>query len=60
MELVVILVVALLIFGKRVPDIARRLGQSINEFKKGMKETTAELEKQPESAPPADQIAKKS
>ena len=37
-ELLIILVIALLIFGKRLPDIARGFGKSLNEFKKGMKE----------------------
>jgi len=36
-ELLVILVVALLIFGAaRLPEIGRALGKAIGEFKKGM------------------------
>ncbi|MDR3049021.1 MAG: twin-arginine translocase TatA/TatE family subunit [Elusimicrobiota bacterium] len=36
-ELIVILLLALLFFGaKRLPGIAKSLGKSINEFKKGM------------------------
>ena len=37
-ELIIILVVALLIFGKRLPATMRSLGQSVNAFKKGMHE----------------------
>ncbi|PIE51712.1 twin-arginine translocase TatA/TatE family subunit [Candidatus Fermentibacteria bacterium] len=39
-ELIVILVVLLLLFGaKRIPEIARSIGRSLNQFKKGMRET---------------------
>jgi sec-independent protein translocase protein TatA len=38
-ELVIILVVILVLFGaKRIPDLAKGIGQGIKEFKKGIKE----------------------
>jgi sec-independent protein translocase protein TatA len=41
-ELIVILVVMLLLFGSRLPNIMRSLGKSVTEFKKGMNEMTDE------------------
>jgi len=39
MELLIILLVILLLFGaKRLPDLARSLGKSLSEFKKGKDE----------------------
>jgi sec-independent protein translocase protein TatA len=37
-EWLVILVVALLVFGKKLPDVARGLGKSVSQFKKGLSE----------------------
>ena len=36
-ELVVIGVVAVLIFGRRLPDVGRSLGESLVQFKKGLR-----------------------
>ena len=35
-ELLVIAVIAVLIFGRRLPDVGRSLGQGLVEFKKGL------------------------
>lgn len=42
-EVIVILVVALLLFGKRLPEVARSAGKAVSEFKKGMREGEEQL-----------------
>ena len=42
-ELLIILVIVLILFGaNRLPDLARSLGSSVKEFKKGVNEIKAE------------------
>ncbi len=43
-EIIVILVVALLLFGKRLPSVGRSLGRGIVEFKKGLKGVKDDVE----------------
>jgi sec-independent protein translocase protein TatA len=38
LELVVVLVVLLVLFGSRLPGVMRSLGQGITEFKKGVRD----------------------
>lgn len=37
-EMVVIGLVGLLLFGSRLPNVARSVGRSLNEFKRGMRD----------------------
>jgi sec-independent protein translocase protein TatA len=43
-ELLIILVIALLLFGRRLPDVGRSIGKGIVEFKKGLKGISDEIE----------------
>ncbi|MDP7071207.1 MAG: twin-arginine translocase TatA/TatE family subunit [Phycisphaerales bacterium] len=43
-EWVIILLVALLIFGRRLPEVGRSVGKSIVEFKRGVKGINDEIE----------------
>ena len=37
-EWIIILIIALLLFGKRLPSVMRSLGQGVKEFKQGVNE----------------------
>lgn len=49
-EWLVILIVALLIFGKRLPEVMRSMGKGIVEFRKGLKGIEEDVEKSTEEA----------
>jgi sec-independent protein translocase protein TatA len=44
--IVVLLIVALLFGAKKIPELARSMGKASSEFKKGIKEGSAEAEQE--------------
>ena len=42
-ELIVLLVVMLLLFGSRLPSVMRNLGRGVTEFKKGVRSTEDDI-----------------
>jgi len=54
-EIIIILVIALLIFGKRLPEVGKSLGKGIVEFKKGLHGVEDEIKsaatEEPKGAP---------
>lgn len=59
-DLIVLLIIVLVLFGaKRLPELARGLGQSVNEFKKAKEEFDKEVAKPATpSTPVANEPAK--
>ncbi len=54
-EWIVVLVVIILLFGARkLPELARSIGKSTSEFKKGMKEGSDEVDEAGASEPKAE------
>lgn len=54
-EWIVVLVIAVALFGSRLPKIARNLGQAQQEFKKGQAQGAQGSDQQGGSTPPAAQ-----
>jgi sec-independent protein translocase protein TatA len=59
-EIILILAVVVLLFGaKRIPELARSLGKSLSEFKKGQREGASrdaaedDKDEKPEGKPPS-------
>ena len=54
-ELLVILVIVLVMFGgSKLPEIARSLGKSMHEFKKGINEGASEADSEKEREKPTE------
>jgi sec-independent protein translocase protein TatA len=49
-EIIIILVIALLLFGRRLPEVGRSLGKGIVEFKKGLKGVQDDIENEVDEA----------
>ncbi|MBO7725485.1 MAG: twin-arginine translocase TatA/TatE family subunit [Thermoguttaceae bacterium] len=57
MQLIIVLLIALLLFGNRLPSVMRSLGKSVVEFKKGVNDVDNEVKG---ALKDADDKAKKS
>jgi len=44
-ELAIIAIIALILFGRRLPEVGKSLGKGIVEFKKGLKDVQDEVTK---------------
>ncbi len=51
-ELLIVGVIAVILFGNRLPSVARSLGKSLNEFKRGMRDFENEMHSTIYSDPP--------
>lgn len=59
-EIIGILVVVLVLFGaKKLPELARGLGQGIKEFKKATREVQDDLQRAIDEEPPAAQAPRR-
>jgi sec-independent protein translocase protein TatA len=52
-EMLLVGFIALLLFGKRVPEVMRSLGRGISEFKKGLTSVQDEIRRVGDSGPAA-------
>ncbi len=50
LEIVLVAIAALLLFGKRLPELAKSLGKSVTLFKKGLNEVQDEVKETIDSA----------
>ena len=53
-EVLIILFIALLLFGNRLPNVARSLAQGIVEFRKGLKGEPDQKEEEKRALPPGE------
>ena len=59
-EIIIILIVVLLIFGpRRLPDMAKGIGQSVREFRKGIRDMKDDFEEEVKKDDDKDKVAVK-
>jgi sec-independent protein translocase protein TatA len=51
-ELIIVGVIALLLFGNRLPSVMRSLGSGVSEFKKGLDDVNREMHREVTAEPP--------
>jgi sec-independent protein translocase protein TatA len=56
MEIIILVGIGVLLFGRKLPDVGRYLGKGIVEFKKGMKGLEDDIDASASVAPRHDQL----
>jgi sec-independent protein translocase protein TatA len=56
-EMLIVLVIAVLLFGKRLPEVGRSLGKGLVEFKKGLNDIKSEVDSATYSQPSNSRVA---
>jgi len=53
-EMLVIAAIAVMLFGKRLPEVGKNLGKSLTEFKKGVRDVETNISDSVQSTPSLD------
>jgi sec-independent protein translocase protein TatA len=48
-EMIIVAVIAVLLFGSRLPSVMRSLGKSVTEFQRGLRDIEDDIDKQVKS-----------
>ena len=52
-EILVLLVVAVMVFGGKLPDVARKVGRGLTQFRRGMAEEMRKIDDATRPSPPS-------
>ena len=52
-EMIALIILGVLLFGRKLPDVGRSLGKGIVEFKRGLREAEQEISSDTTPTPPA-------